>query len=142
MLETMRVEEDRVLFFDYYTDDFDLDEDNQSIAGEAVSGNVRYSDQPEKALAFLELFDVDETTYIADTEGFYQGMTFCTVIIRKSDGRKFGYEYWQPVAKHDADAYYEPNGDEHGFESYTDKYATWVWLPVEEHVIPGYRVVK
>jgi len=69
-------------------------------------------------------------------EDYYQGMTFTSVIRRKSDGKRFGFNYWKPIAKY-GESYYEPNGDEHGFGYEQD---VFVFTPVEPFTVQGFKV--
>jgi hypothetical protein len=84
-------------------------------------------------------------------ESYSQGVNVMSVIKRKDDGRLFGYQYWTAISKH-AEAHYEPNGDDHGFEYDDDLEPTtdedgneddlnevYVWLPIEPFTITGYR---
>lgn len=91
-------------------------------------------------------------------EDYYQGLTVMTVIRRKSDGRLFGYCWWDDISKH-GESQYSSNGDEHGFEWDDDvRFAgeekdaeaddeedsdgastVYVWLPVEPFTITGYQ---
>lgn len=87
-------------------------------------------------------------------EDYYQGVTVTAVIRRLSDGRLFGYPYWQSLSPDDSAADYEANGDKHGFDDYRDEWClkrdgyedddlneVYVWLPVEAFTITGYRVI-
>lgn len=134
---SFRNEDDRVLVFD-------------DFAGEVIHSKYwSYSEFPETRDKFLEQFDVVGSELFGDPdEDFYQGIKFITVIKRKSDGRMFGYEHWEPVAKH-ADPELEPNGEEHGFDwdipdnfNWDDDYFpnVYVFLPVEPFTITGYQI--
>lgn len=84
---------------------------------------------------FQENFEVVKGKHLGDPkESWYQGVNFTRVIRRKSDGKLFGYAYWEPVAKH-GEIYVEANGDEHGYG-----YETYVFLPVELFTVTGYQV--
>ena len=81
---------------------------------------------------------------LADDD-FYQGLNMVTVIRRKSDGKEFGYFWWDDISKH-GEAYIQPNGDEFGLEGYCEVEDDWdtfvsfyVWEPVEEYSIKAYR---
>lgn len=105
---------------------------------------------------FEELFEILPGRHMGDlAESFYQDVLFMRVIRRKSDGRLFGYPYWEPVAKY-VDWIYEidpddaePNGDENGLPIvYVDDgtYANiergpfWVWKPVKVGSRPVYYI--
>lgn len=115
---------------------------------EGVIFDVLYGENADLESDFHEHFEiVNEPSYVmADPdEDFYQGVSFMSIIKRKSDGRLFGYEYWQPVAKHDSDAIVEENGDELGLQpEYVDEdhyCPIYVWRPIEPFTITGYRLV-
>lgn len=82
---------------------------------------------------FNKDFQVIGGTHLSADNDFYQGISVNAVIQRKSDGRLFGYAYWDDISKH-GESYIEANGDEHGFD-----YDTYVWLPVEPFTIASYR---
>lgn len=67
-------------------------------------------------------------------EEWYQGVTFTAVIRRKLDGVLFGYNWWEPVAKH-GEPYYEANGGDFGLD-----YDTWVFQKVTAFTVTGYEV--
>jgi hypothetical protein len=79
------------------------------------------------------------------TDGdLYQGTTLMRVIRRKSDGKLFGFSYWQGGGKH-GEADVEHNGDDHGFpskyhwEDGVDEDEVWyVFRPIIEKPIPAY----
>lgn len=109
--------------------------------------DVTYSGT-ENLPAFEEAFEIVGTKFMADPgEDFYQGIEFMTVIRRKSDGRLFGYQRWEPVAKYAEAPEVESNGEEHGFEyeydaDYTEVLGgeVFVWQPLEPFTITGYRI--
>jgi hypothetical protein len=68
-------------------------------------------------------------------EDYYQGMSFTTVYRRKSDGKLFGYTYWQMGGKY-GEPFYEANGEEFGF----DDYDTYVFQEVEPFTVTGYKI--
>jgi len=81
------------------------------------------------------------------TDGdIYQGSTLMRVIRRKSDGKLFGFAYWEGGGKY-GETDIEPNGDEHGFPSRYDweddvaegeEESWYVFLPVKSASIPAY----
>lgn len=95
-------------------------------------------DYDEGTLAkFTEEFELvtEGAPFLGDPkEEWYQGVTFTALIRRKADGTLFGYNWWEPVAKH-GEPYYEPNGDEFGLD-----YGTWVFQKVTPFIITGYEV--
>jgi hypothetical protein len=70
-------------------------------------------------------------------EDYYQGMSFTTVYKRKSDGKLFGYTYWQGGGKY-GEPYYEPNGEEFGY----DEYDTYIFYEVTPFTVQGYYIKK
>ncbi len=112
------------------------------LGGEVVA-NVTYSGT-DNIEAFEALFEsVGEFPGDPD-EDYYQGMTFTQVIRRKSDGRLFGYSYWQGGGKY-GEALIEPNGEEHGIEPERNppEYEAvggevYVFVPVREFAVEGY----
>ena len=118
----------------------DDDGDNQVL--DIIHGEI-WRDSDFKTEFYENFTIVGE--FLADDD-FYQGLNKTTVIIRNSDGRAFGYSWWDDISKH-GEPYVECNGDENGFESeYTDDWDTvasyWVWLPVKAFTIPAYEVIK
>lgn len=89
-------------------------------------------------------------TYVGEflnDEDFYQGLNKTTVIRRDSDGVLFGYFWWDDISKH-GESYVESNGDEYGiecdyhaddFDWENDYVSYYIWVPVEEFAIKGYR---
>lgn len=127
--------EDKVVVFDELARDL--------IAGVAWSGTEGFKE-------FREHFVVDETDYPGDPkETYYQGMTFTRLIRRESDGKLFGYSYWQDISEY-GETFIKSNGDEHGYDFDTptdfnfdeDYYpSAYVFLPVKEFSIRGYEVL-
>lgn len=79
-------------------------------------------------------------------DDFYQGLNMTTVIRRISDGKLFGYQWFDDISKH-GEAYIEPNGDKYGFEGYNEEQDNWdtyvsfyVFEPVEKWAYEGYRI--
>lgn len=99
--------------------------------------DVTYSGT-ENLEKFNEQFETVHGDFPANPdEDYYQGMLFMSLIRRKSDGRLFGYERWEMLAKYDDAPQAEPNGWDYGFETDDDVY---VWLPVEPFTITGYKI--
>lgn len=79
------------------------------------------------------------------TDGdLYQGSTLMRVLRRKSDGKLFGFSYWEGGGKH-GETMIEHNGDDHGFPSKCDweddveQDERWyVFRPIVEKPIPAY----
>lgn len=93
----------------------------------------------ENLAEFLSEFEIVTGNFMADPgEDFYQGVLFMSLIRRLSDGKLFGYERWENVAKYNDADEAQPNGDEHGFESESET-PYWVWLPVKPFTITGYE---
>lgn len=130
------VEEDKLVVFDEL--------------GEHLSRGIGIpSNASEETISrFNELFEPVENlnTLGNPEEDFYQGITFITLIRRKSDGQLFGYEYFDMFSD---GAECEPNGDENGYEFETpdnhdwenDYYpAVYVFLPVRPFTVTGYTI--
>lgn len=89
-------------------------------------------------------------TQCLEDDDFYQGLNMITVIRRKSDGKLFGYSWWDDISKH-GEPHMESNGDEFGIESDIDTDAPdfdwddypsyYVFEPVEEYSITAYSKV-
>lgn len=86
------------------------------------------------------------TQALADTD-FYQGLNMVTVIRRLSDGKLFGYFWFDDISKH-GESYVESNGEDFGLKGYDDsgdfdwdnEYVSYyVFEPVEPFDIQGYR---
>ena len=102
-------------------------------------GDWKYDDDFDEAALdeFLAEFEPLGNQFLANPdESWYQGVSFAAVIVRKSDGQKFGYPYWEVISKH-GEAYAEPNGDEFGLD-----YDKYVWRPVQPFSITGYQIAK
>lgn len=128
MTNPITIEPDRVIF-------------RGELATEVIHGVLwNGSDHVDK---FNELFE-DVGQFPGDPgEDYYQGMSFTRVIRRKTDGRLFGFTYWEDISKH-GESFVESNADEHGIKVQYD--ADWepiggepfVFLPVTEFKITGY----
>ena len=91
--------------------------------------------------------EYEMVTQCLEDDDFYQGLNMVTVIRRKSDGKLFGYSWWNDISKH-GEPYIQSNGDEFGIEFDTDDEdfdwdndypSYYVFEPVEEYSIPAYR---
>jgi len=102
----------------------------------------------EQKAAFEAAYELVKNGANADwhTDGdLYQGTTLMRVIRRKSDGKLFGFSFWQGGGKY-GETFVEHNGDEHGFPSKydfqdgVDEDEFWyVFQPVEPAPIPAYK---
>lgn len=122
------------------------------LATDVVYDLLDYSETPDQAAKFLELFELVKPRgyWMANpNEDFYQGIAVMALIRRKSDGRLFGYEYWTPISKH-GEPFVESNGDKHGFDYDIPAGFDWdndylpnpyVFLPVAPFTIIGYATV-
>lgn len=92
--------------------------------------------------------EYEMVTQCLENEDFYQGLNMITVIRRISDGKLFGYSWWDDISKH-GESYIESNGDEYeeleqdtdveGFDWDRDWISYYVFQPVEEYSITAYR---
>lgn len=80
---------------------------------------------------FHATYKIHDHDYIAE-ENFYHGTPFTRVIERKSDGKLFGYTYWQGGGKY-GEMHVEANGDD---------YESFLFHEVEQFQITGFRVVS
>lgn len=81
-------------------------------------------------------------------DDYYQGLNLTSVIQRLSDGKLFGYTYFEDISKH-GETYIDSNGDDFGYEGdceveddYNTFYSYYVFRPVEQWTLEGYRVVE
>lgn len=93
--------------------------------------------------------EYEMVTQALEDDDFYQGLNMITVIRRKSDGKLFGYSWWNDISKH-GESCMESNGDEfglecdtdvEGFDWDTDYISYYVFEPVEEYSITAYNKV-
>jgi len=146
IVERLVVEDDRIIMRGSLGPEVLLD-----IAYSGTPGIEQYKEQ------FELVKDGGNNNRHLAAEDYYQGLTVMTVIRRKSDGRLFGYSWWDDISKH-GESSYGSNGDEHGFE-WDDEVrfasqetadeddeedsdganSVYVWLPVEPFTITGYR---
>lgn len=85
-------------------------------------------------------------TQALENDDFYQGLNKITVIKRVSDGKLFGYSWWEDNSKH-GESFVDPNGDEFNLEcdsgaddfDWDDFISYYVFEPVEEYPIIAYR---
>lgn len=78
-------------------------------------------------------------------QDYYQGMDWTTVIRRKSDGKLYGFSWWQGGGKY-GEEWHDSNGHEFGLE-YRDSEDgeedyPYVFTPVKEFTLTGYEVIK
>lgn len=91
--------------------------------------------------------EYEMVTQCLENTDFYQGLCMITVIRRKSDGKLFGYSWWDDISKH-GESYMESNGGE--FEETDDQDWTddeswisyYVFEPVEPFTIQAYRKIS
>lgn len=113
--------------------------------GEAVVMDVTWSETPNIE-QFQELFATDSTDYPVDGD-YYQGLTLWRIITRLSDGRKFGFKFWDSPGNDGMEADHSANGEEHGIEYEYDEDndyeiiggAAYVFLPVVPSTIPTFK---
>lgn len=101
---------------------------------------------------FNGLFEIVKGDHVAN-EDYYQGMSMVALIRRRSDGRLFGYEYWQGGGEY-GESLVETNGEDHGLGvDYADCWSeeeyeaagqdeAYVWLPAEPYPVQYWRVKK
>lgn len=91
--------------------------------------------------------EYEMVTQALEDNDFYQGLNMITVISRKSDGKLFGYSWWDDISKH-GESFVESNGDEFGLECDTDALdfdwdadyvSYYVFEPVESYFITAFR---
>lgn len=132
------------------SDAFVSEQDRVIIYGDlarcVIHGWPEDAEDPDDTKAFNAAFDVFNNRIMADpNESFYQGIEFMAVIERKSDGRRFGFQYWEDISKH-GEAYIESNGSDYGIEyrvtNYGDYEPGYVFLPVEEFMVIGYKIAE
>lgn len=89
------------------------------------------------------------TQTLAD-EDFYQGLNMTSVIQRLSDGKLFGYEYFEDISKY-GEIHIDANGSEFDYDGDSELdedgisevwYSYYVFQPVEKWVYEGYRTVS
>lgn len=89
------------------------------------------------------------TQTLADDD-YYSGLNLTSVIQRLSDGKLFGYQFFQDTSKY-GETWIESNGSEFGYESDCEPdedgigdgvwYSYYVFRPVEPWTLEAYRVV-
>ena len=121
------------------------------IGKDVVWCNLTYGAESTEAEreAFLSAYEVvkdgkhDRDWFHTDGD-LYQGTNKMIVIRRKSDGKLFGFSYWQGGGKY-GEAMVEANGDDHNLPSSWDDRTGetidewYVFLPVVEEPLPAYR---
>lgn len=111
--------------------------------GSAVVMDVTWS-ETENIEEFKSLFDIDKSDYPVGGD-YYQGLDLWRIITRKSDGRKFGFVYWDSPGNDGMEADYSHNGEQHGIEyEYDDDFEiiggeAYVFLPVVPSSIPTFK---
>lgn len=89
------------------------------------------------------------TQTLADDD-YYQGLNMTSVIQRLSDGKLFGYEYFEDISKH-GETWINSNGSEFDYDGDSELdedgisevwYSYYVFQPVEKWVYEGYRIVS
>ena len=129
--DPITVEEDRVIL-------------RGELAESVIFDGLEWSDS-EHVEAYRALFEGVGKFPGDPSESYYQGLTFTCVIRRKSDGRLFGFSYWEDISKY-GEPSVEPNGDEHDLErEYDEEWepiggAVFVFLPAKEFQVQGYTV--
>lgn len=119
------VEEDRLILFGSFAESVILLGGDDS---EYPQANMDLFDQ-------INLYESPRSLWESRIdEDYYQGLNVMRVLERKSDGKLFGFEYWEDISKN-GDSYLEPNGDEHDFE-WDD--GAFVFLPVKPFTITGF----
>lgn len=108
-------------------EDFDSENDFAMVA--IYGERWTYSDAEKLQIATFENEFELLGAHLANTD-FYQGLNKMSVIRRKTDHKLFGFEWFDDISKH-GESYYEPNGDEHGYD-----YGDYVFLPVEQYPAP------
>ena len=108
--------------------------------------------EEEEDTSYLAVYEGEDRTdrdgrkyeyvgHFLENDAFYQGLNMITIIKRKSDGKLFGYSWWDDISKN-GDSYIESNGDEYfdqdwvNEESWIDRY---VFTPVEEYPIKAFK---
>lgn len=111
------------------------------LGEEAVFGIV-YS-LTEGYEEFSRLFDLDNKDYPVDGD-YYQGLELWRIITRKSDGRQFGFKYWDSPGNDNYETQVESNGEANGIEyEYTEDCEViggeaYVFLPVKPVGLPTF----
>lgn len=111
--------------------------------GSEVVMDVTWSETPNIE-EFEALFEIDATDYPVDGN-YYQGLSLWRIITRKSDGRKFGFIFWDSPGNDGMEADHSANGEEHGIEyEFDDEFEViggeaYVFLPVVPHSLPTFR---
>lgn len=88
------------------------------------------------------------TQTLADDD-YYQGLNLTSVIQRLSDGKLFGYEFFEDISKH-GETYIDSNGSDFGYDGDCEEdedgfevwYSYYVFRPVEPWTLEAYRVVE
>lgn len=118
------------------------------LGHDAAWGDVVHGDaNAEQVTDFKEAYELLDGDFHTDGD-LYQGSTLMRVIRRKSDGKLFGFAFWQGGGKY-GEAMIEPNGDDHGFPSKYDwedgvaRDEVWyVFRPIELAPLPAYKFIE
>lgn len=117
--------------------------------GEAAvygADNFQWPDDPdnwdqEAADKFLEEFEFLGERFLGDPkEDYYQGLNFTTAWKRKSDGKVFGFTYWEDISKY-GEKYIVPTEEEND-DWGTDYVPVYVFKEVTPFTVQGYAVGK
>lgn len=134
---------------DYIIDQPDKVAFRDDIGHDVAWGDLEYGDASfEQIEAFNAAYELVKNGGRDEfhTDGdLYQGSTLMRVIRRKSDGKLFGFSYWQGGGKY-GEANIEPNGDDHGFpgkydfqDGVDEDEAWYVFRPIELAPLPAYK---
>lgn len=122
----------------------------EGLAEEVILG-ISWEETPF-IRGFLAEFKIDSHDYLV-SDDFYQGTEFTRVITRRSDGRKFGFTYWDSPGNDRFEAQFESNAEDQGFTVQWDDElddvtiggvpgSFWVFLPAEPVYIRGFQIVE
>ena len=123
------------------------DELGHDIAWDFLDCGDSTCDHRAEFAATYELVKNGSDSWFHTDGDLYQGSTLIRIIRRKSDGKLFGYEFWEQGGKYGGTEM-EANGDYHGFPSKYDwqdgidaNEEWYVFLPVELAPLPAYKFV-
>lgn len=81
--------------------------------------------------------EYEMVTQTIENLDFYQGLNMITVIRRKSDGKLFGFSWFDDISKH-GESYMESNGYDFDIE-HEGNYSYFVFEPVKPYTITSYE---